>query len=166
MKLNCSIAECDKVAVKRGWCGMHYMRWRRFGRLENVRRPSGSGSIHRSGHVSLLVNGKRVYEHIVIAARALGHQLPAGAQVHHVDLNPRNNTSTNLGICPTDAYHKLLHRRLRALNESGNPNLRKCHVCKGWDDPRNLRSAERSPHHVECVRHRDRLRYKEQRQSA
>lgn len=35
----CSIAGCEKPASKRGWCGMHYMRWRTHGDPEVSLRP-------------------------------------------------------------------------------------------------------------------------------
>ena len=59
-----------------------------------------------------------VDEHVVVAERALGKHLPAGAVVHHVDVNRRNNAPTNLVICQDAAYHKLLHARLNARRRS------------------------------------------------
>jgi hypothetical protein len=76
--------------------------------------------------------------HIVVAERALGKKLPKGAQVHHVDGNGHNNDGKNLVICPSDAYHKLLHRRAAALDACGNAGWMKCVRCKQWDDPANM----------------------------
>lgn len=59
-----------------------------------------------------------VYEHIVIAERALGHPLPDGAVVHHFDENKSNNGNGNLVICQDEAYHHLLHARQRAVRRS------------------------------------------------
>ena len=81
----------------------------------------------------------QVIEHILIAEKALGKPLPPGAEVHHVDENKANNRNDNLVICPNHAYHQLLHLRMRALCESGNPNYRRCHICKAWDNPDNMR---------------------------
>lgn len=63
-----------------------------------------------------------VYEHVLIAEDALGRYLPEGAEVHHVDGNPKNNARTNLVICQDKAYHKLLHVRSRVLRAGGNPD--------------------------------------------
>ncbi len=72
--------------------------------------------------------GKR---HVLIAERALGHSLPRGAVVHHVDWNSRNNSNNNLVICENDAYHYMLHARQRVLNDGGDPNTQKlCGLCK------------------------------------
>lgn len=79
-----------------------------------------------------------VPEHILIAEQALGKFLPVGAVVHHVDENTSHNTNDNLVICPGQGYHSLLHQRLRALRACGNPNWRKCQICKQYDNPRNL----------------------------
>lgn len=34
----CSVDDCDKIATKRDWCGMHYARWLRYGTLERTRK--------------------------------------------------------------------------------------------------------------------------------
>lgn len=72
-----------------------------------------------------------VYGHILVAERALGHLLPAGAQVHHVDGNKRHNVNHNLVICQDTAYHKLLHYRAKIVKMGGNPNTQKfCADCQ------------------------------------
>src|SRR5947208_11802270 len=72
-----------------------------------------------------------VYEHVLVAEAALGHPLPPRAEIHHVDGNPRNNTPSNLVICPDHAYHMLLHVRTRILRAGGNPNTDKwCNDCR------------------------------------
>ena len=81
--------------------------------------------------------GSYYYEHRRIAESVLGRPLASNEEIHHVDGNPKNNVHSNLVICDR-AYHKLLERRTRALNECGNANWRKCVYCKTWDDPNNL----------------------------
>lgn len=109
--------------------------------------------------------GKSALEHVVIASRAIGKPLPRGAEVHHVDSDGHNNNPTNLVICPSKEYHKLLHTRMKAMAASGNPNYRKCHFCKGWDDVSSMRgiflkgSIERYEH-GECQREYQRKSYK------
>lgn len=93
------------------------------------------------GHISVWDRTqKRVRDvQAIIAERVLGKPLPTGAEVHHVDENPKNNRNDNLVICPDHSYHRLLHRRTNALNACGNADWRKCNYCKQWDDPANLR---------------------------
>ncbi len=73
-----------------------------------------------------------VFEHIVIAEKALGYSLPKSVEIHHVNETPLDNAHTNLVICQDRAYHRLLHQRQRVLNAGGNPNTDKlCCACKG-----------------------------------
>lgn len=79
-----------------------------------------------------------IYEHVEKAEKALGRKLPAGSEIHHVDENRSNNTNSNLVICPSAAYHSLLHVRTRAYKACGNANYRICWICRQWDSPSNM----------------------------
>ncbi len=70
-----------------------------------------------------------VREHVLVAEKALGHYLPEGAIVHHVDEDVQNNKPNNLVICQDNAYHRLIHVRMRVVRHGGNPNTDK--VCGG-----------------------------------
>ena len=82
---------------------------------------------------------RHVLEHILIAEKALGRHLPPKAEIHHIDEDPSNNDPSNLVICQSRSYHKLLHRRLRALKACGNPNALFCVYCKGYDRQEAMR---------------------------
>ena len=102
----------------------------------------------------------RVLEHLVIAEAALGHPLPDGAEVHHVNEIKSDNRHENLVICEDSDYHKLLHRRARAYRATGNAQSRKCVYCKAWmlpSDPElRITGTSRYPsgrsYHLTCER--------------
>lgn len=79
-----------------------------------------------------------VLEHILIAEKALGRPLPDKAIIHHVDGDKGKTDSHAIVICENQAYHMLLHRRMRALKESGHADWRKCCYCHTYDDAENL----------------------------
>ena len=58
--------------------------------------------------------------HRMRAERALGYPLPRKAVVHHADGSTRADAP--LVICENQAYHALLHMRMRVLKAGGNPN--------------------------------------------
>lgn len=86
-----------------------------------------------------VVGRGQTYEHVLVAERAVGHVLPPGVQVHHIDRDPWNNERGNLVICQDAAYHSLLHSRLDALEGCGNPDWRRCVHCGQWDALGNFR---------------------------
>jgi hypothetical protein len=104
-----------------------------------------------AGYAELWIDGRYWKEHVVVATKALGKPLPAGAQVHHIDGNKLNNTPANLVVCQDGAYHNLLHRRQRALKATGNPNSRLCHYCHKWDAPENIYVSGEHARHPACI---------------
>ena len=76
-----------------------------------------------------------ISEHRYLAAKALGKALPDKAVVHHHNGKQRGG---DLVLCEDNAYHKLLHVRQRAYEATGDPNKRKCPLCKEWDDIGNM----------------------------
>lgn len=121
----CVVAECGRPHFGKGLCGRHYQRLRKTGTL--AERTVGPNTRYRKAFGT--------NEHVIIAARALGRDLPKGSRVHHVDNNGRNNKPSNLVICPDQAYHAILHARQRALDACGNASFRKCSICRKWGDP-------------------------------
>lgn len=88
--------------------------------------------------------GRQVSKHVELAEKALGKRLPPGAVVHHIDEDPRNNDPSNLVVCPNEAYHKLLHTRMKAFEACGNYNWQKCQYCGEWDAPESMQSIRKN----------------------
>lgn len=89
--------------------------------------------IRFSHHPRTANNYNYVFEHILVAEKALGKHLPAGAVIHHINGNKADNRPDNLVICPDRAYHALIHQRQRAMEACGNPDARKCKFCKEYE---------------------------------
>lgn len=85
-----------------------------------------------------------VLEHILVVESALGHFLPRRAAVHHIDENKLHNANGNLVACEDQAYHLLLHRRMRALAACGDADAVKCWYCGTWAKPSEMDGFWRS----------------------
>jgi hypothetical protein len=108
------------------------------GRGSLSHRWHGGHKIPRKGHLMVLRpchpragSYGYVFEHIIIAEKALGKPLPIKTIIHH-------HTPEQLVICQDQAYHLLLHQRQRALKACGHANWRKCKRCHLYDNPINL----------------------------
>jgi hypothetical protein len=111
-------------------------------KLSGSNHPNWNGGKHIGANGYVLVRAPQhpranakgvVQEHVLIAERALGRPIPKSAHVHHVNEMPGDNRPSNLVICENQAYHSLLHLRLRALRATGSPHNRHCAICKQWD---------------------------------
>ena len=129
-------------------------------KVENNPNWNGGRRTTMSGYIMLrMSDGTYLMEHRIVAEKALGKKLPNTAYVHHVDENRKNNVNTNLVICNDNAYHKLLHQRMRALRICGHANWRKCEICKCYDDPKNLylRPSGKGGFHRQCKKEKRKL---------
>ncbi len=73
--------------------------------------------------------GEPIRVHRLRAERALGKPLPSRAVVHHADGTKRDDAQ--LVICEDQAYHMLLHARMRVRAAGGNPNTDAlCGACR------------------------------------
>jgi len=110
----------------------------------NVRENNpnwGGGKTSTGRYLKLLIPGHPrsnpegyVHEHIVVAEKALGRNISVNNPVHHHDGDSHNNDSSNLVICESNAYHKLLHARARSFKATGNVHSKRCHMCGEWKD--------------------------------
>ena len=113
-------------------------------------------SADRGKYRSIGVNGKTKIEHRYICELVIGKPLPNKSEVHHVDGNRGNNKNNNLVICEDRAYHFSLHRRKRALDNTGDANNIRCFICHEYDLPENFISIHKRSMwvlaHAECTK--------------
>lgn len=91
---------------------------------------------------------------MLVVERALGHRLPKGAQVHHVNHDPSDNRPQNLVACQSAAYHSMIHRREEALRATGDAGARRCSICHEWcrRDDGDARRRGAHTRHLRCER--------------
>lgn len=147
-----------------GLCSMHYHRYWSHGELfgpKEIRAPDGVGHARKDGYVHLTIDGVRKYQHIWVAEKALGRELPKGARVHHINEDRSDNRPENLVICPNAKYHTLLHMRMNAVKAGCPPYFRFCSVCKGYDDPGKMyvTPSENRAAHRACLNKKNRENY-------
>lgn len=106
-------------------------------------------SKHSQGYI---INGG-VLEHVAVVEKILGRRLPPGAEVHHMNHDRADNRPENLVVCPSRAYHSLLHLRERALDACGDASKRKCVYCKEFDYPASMAVRDKGAKGIE-YRHR------------
>ena len=125
-------------------------------------------------YVQTQIGGIRLMDHLIIAEKVLGRRISGTECVHHIDGNGRNNANNNLVICPNEEYHKLLHFRQEALEQSGDAGNKKCKYCKQYDNQDNMKSYSRADaksrryYHPECHREhmaQTRSRLKQQKEA-
>lgn len=162
MRCVCSADGCESIADHpiSGLCHMHYARVRRTGDAGATRRLRGTGTVTTNGYVAIAKDGKKKQAHVLISEAALGLPLPPGAEVHHVNEDRSDNTPSNLVVCPSRAYHKMLHQRQASLDACGNPSYRKCPFCKQYSDPESMTHNKSSRYyfHAACKTSYNQLR--------
>lgn len=166
---SCSHPGCDMPHKAKGFCEKHYERFTRHGDASTMkRRANGEGSyIPGSGvTVNLAAEGGPKYLHILMVEKVLGHKLPEGAVVHHVNGDNADNRNDNFVVCPDQAYHLLLHQRMRALESCGNADWLKCLYCKQYDAPENIKRSGRAKWHRACMNEYQKNRQRIRRQVA
>lgn len=105
--------------------------------------------IYRPDHHRAMSNGY-VFNHILVAEKAICRPISKKVDIHHVDLDKLNDANSNLVICENRAYHGLLHQRTRALEKCGHANYLKCQYCKKYDAPENIKVSSKSKYHPSC----------------
>lgn len=111
----CKTEGCENTgALSKGLCNACRIRLARRGTTDRIIAKAGEGTYNSAGYKVLTVNGKREYEHRLIAAEKLGRPMLPEEVVHHIDGNPLNNHPDNLQVLSGQSEHIKLHAKERA----------------------------------------------------
>ena len=125
-------------------------------------RLFGRAWVSMTNYVKRKVRGIPYLVHRAQVERILGRELPPEVVIHHWDNDGENNTNSNLLVCPNESYHKIVHRRMNALEATGDANALKCTFCKQWDNPANIKVTKACSYHKSCLNLYAAERYKRQ----
>lgn len=150
----CKEEGCGKPVKTRGWCTMHYSRVARYGDVNfRSRRANGEGSFRGRGErlwLTRIADGKRVQRAVLVVEEILGHRLPKGAIVHHVNEDESDDRNENLVVCQDQGLHNIIHGRTNALKACGNARWKPCKFCHEYSAPILLVKNGTSHYHPVC----------------
>ncbi len=123
--MTCSVGACERPKLARGYCSLHWGRWRRGKPLDAPKfyNRLNKGWIVAGYHFIMTPDGREMLEHRYVMEQALGRPLLHDEDVHHKDGNRLNNRLDNLEVLD-HAVHTSLHQ-----NEGGERRPAVCPEC-------------------------------------
>lgn len=100
-----------------------------------------------------------VFEHILVLEKVLGRPILPTEATHHRNKIGHDNSPGNLMLFKTNGMHRSFHERLKAYEECGHWDWKKCKFCHQHDDPLAMKISGNHTYHKTCSAEYDRNRY-------
>ena len=112
----CSVEGCENTTEKggSGFCGMHYMRFKRYGDVNYITPEEDWRKLCRYSQPLLGQCKQTTYkknlgrhEHRVVMEKIIGRPLKSDELVHHIDGNQHNNDPSNLQLVSHEEHARI-----------------------------------------------------------
>lgn len=94
----CKHKNCTAFVKGRGYCSMHYQRWKKGTDLDAPRQQKGLGTVSSSGYRHVFIKGNKILEHRHVMQKKLGRELFGNETVHHKNGIRADNRLENLEL--------------------------------------------------------------------
>lgn len=113
-------------------CGKEYLAWTKSSKYCSIACSNGSLKYEGVNNYTYNRNYRNgIWAHRALARNVLGRNLSTNEVVHHIDMDPKNNSLDNLLVISRSkhaALHRFINKQGAVLKQLSNVNIENC-----WD---------------------------------